>query len=263
MSRLSYLAQKSLISSVLVSSVAALTTLSVGLPVLALQYNPPNRGAPSNTWNAGSRGGCIDLTAVQPTQTNWGETLMAHPTFGIYVSEPATNLTFELRDERSKEILHRVTFDQIDGPGISLYTLPDTAPALEPDQYYRWRVSLDCAQFNTDKIQYTGGKESGGMIVRRALSDELQTHLETMADAEKPALFATQGLWYDMVHTLLMQPSHQAETEQWTDSWQSLLAHPMVQLHNLMEATLVDCCLAVDCPESGLSETGSSDAALR
>lgn len=258
MSRLSYLAQKSLISSVV-----ALTTLTLGLPVLALQYNPPNRGAPSNTWNAGSRGGCIDLTAVQPNQTNWGETLMAHPTFGIYVSEPATNLTFELRDERSKEILHRATFDQVEGPGISLYTLPDTAPALEPNQYYRWRVNLDCAQFSTDNIQYTGGKESGGMIVRRETSDELQTRLETTADDEKPALFAANGLWYDMVHSLLMQQVHSSETQQWTDSWQNLLAHPMVQLNNLVEATLVDCCLAVDCSELSPSEARSSDAAPR
>lgn len=256
MSRLSYLIQTALISSV-----AALTTLTMGLPVLALQYNPPNRGAPSNTWNAGSRGDCIDLTAVQPTQTNWGETLMAHPTFGIYVSAPATDLVFELRDERTKEILHRATFDQVDGPGISLYTLPDTAPALEPSRYYRWRVSLDCAQFKTDNIQYTGEKESGGIIVRRETSDELQTQLETIADDEKPALFAAQGLWYDMVYTLLLQPSsHQAETEQWTDAWQNLLAHPMVQLTNLMEATLVDCCLAVDCLEASPSETRSLDA---
>ncbi|MEM7064442.1 MAG: DUF928 domain-containing protein [Cyanobacteria bacterium P01_B01_bin.77] len=256
MSRLSYLAQKSLISSVV-----ALTTLSLGLPVLALQYNPPNRGAPSSTWNAGSRGDCIDLTAVQPTQTNWGETLMARPTFGLYVSKPATNLTFELRDEQSKEILHRVTFDQVEGPGISLYTLPETAPTLEPNHYYRWRVSLDCAQFNIGQIQYTGEKESGGMIVRRLASDELQTHLETTADDEKPALFASQGLWYDMVHSLLMQQGHQSETEQWTDAWQNLLAHPMVQLSNLMEATLVDCCLAVDCLSP--SETGSSGTVPR
>lgn len=241
---------------------AALTTLTMGLPVLALQYNPPNRGAPSSTWNAGSRGSCIDLTAVQPTQTNWGETLMARPTFGLYVSKPATNLTFELRDEQSQEILHRATFDQVAGPGISLYTLPDTVPALEPNQYYRWQVSLDCAQFNTDEIKYTGGKESGGMIVRRVASDELQTRLETTADDEKPALFATNGLWYDTVYALLMQQSHPSEPEQWTDAWQDLLAHPMVQLNNLMEATLVECCLAVDCLGSSPSETNPSGAAL-
>ena len=259
MSRQSYLTHK-----VLISSITALGTIvTMGLPVMALQYNPPNRGAPSNTWDAGSRTGpCGHLTAVQPTQTNWGETLMAHPTFGIYVSEPAAALTFELRDERSQEIIHRATFEEVKGPGISLYTLPDTAPALEVNQYYRWQVSLDCEQFNTTNIQYTGDKQSGGLIVRRGVSDELHHSMEATADDEKPALLAANGLWYDMVHALLMQQFHQSETEQWTESWQTLLGHPMVQLNNLMDATLVDCCLAVDCLETDPLEASPSNSAL-
>lgn len=255
MSRLSYLT-----NSPLIGLIATLTTLTMGLPTWALQYNPPNRGAPSNTWNAGSRTGpCGNLTAVQPTKTNWGETVRSHPTFGIYVSEPASNITFELRDEQTQEIIHRATFDQVEGPGISLYTLPDSLPALEPDQYYRWQVSLECEQFNTANIQYTGDKQSGGLIVRRVVSDELESSLDTATEDEKPALFATHGLWYDMVHALLMQQSHQPA--QWTDAWQQVLVHPMVELNNLTEATLVDCCLAVDCLGIDPLET-PSDAAL-
>ena len=193
-------------------------------------------------------------------QTNWGETLRSHPTFGIYVSEPATNLTFELRDERSQEILHRVTFDEVKGPGISLYTLPDTLPSLEPGQYYRWQVSLECEQFNTANVQYTGDRQSGGMVVRRIVSDELQHSLETATEDEKPALFATNGVWYDMVHTLLVQQFHQPE--QWTNAWQSLLGHPMVELNDLTGTTLVDCCLTVDDLENTPLETNSSDTTL-
>ncbi|MEA5463741.1 DUF928 domain-containing protein [Leptothoe sp. PORK10 BA2] len=244
MSRLSYLTNKYLISSVTALITALSALLTMGLPGLALQYNPPNRGAPSNTWDAGSRTGpCGDLTAVQPTETNWGETLRSHPTFGIYVSEPATNLTFELKHEGSQEILHRVTFEQLDGPGMSLYTLPDSAPALEPDQHYRWQVSLECEQFNTVHIQYNDSRAAGGMIIRRVASDELQAHLATTTDADKPALLGANGFWYDMVHTLLIQQVQQPETEQWTDAWQRVLLHPMVQLNTLMEATVVDACL--------------------
>lgn len=222
------------------------TLLTTGLPGLALQYIPPNRGAPSSTWDAGSRtGSCGNLTAVQPTQTNWGETLKERPTFGIYVSEPATNLTFELRDEQSQEILHQVTFDQVNGPGISLYTLPETAPALETNRYYRWQVSLECEQFGTANIQYTDSRQADGIIFRRVASDELQTTLASIPDAEKPALLATNGVWYDMIHALLMQ--QQQQPDQWLEAWQTVLEHPMVQLNNLMDATLIDCCLAVDC----------------
>lgn len=239
MSRLSYSIGQSLMGLF----VTVQTMLTIALPGLALKYNPPNRGAPANTRDAGSRNGgtCGNLTAVQPSQTNWGETLMGHPTFGIYVSEPVTNLMFELRDERSQAILHTATFAQVNGPGISLYTLPDSAPALEPNHYYRWRVSLECEQFNTAHIQYTDTREAGGMIMRRVASDELQANLATTTDTDTPALLAANGLWYDMIQALLTKQS--ADTEQWTDAWQTLLVHPMVNLNNLMEATLIECCL--------------------
>ncbi len=244
MSRLSYLTHKAFIGSVAATGVV----LTVGQPSLALQYNPPNRGAPSNTWDAGSRTGpCGNLTAVQPSQTNWGETLEERPTFGIYVSEPATNLTFELLDEQSQEILHQVTFDEVDGPGISLYTLPRTVPVLETNRYYRWQISLECKQFSTANIQYTDSRQADGIIFRRVASDDLQTTLATIPETEKPSVLAENGLWYDMVYALLMQRQQQPETDQWNQAWQTVLAHPMVQLNNLMDAMLIDCCLAVDC----------------
>ncbi len=268
MSRLSYLMSALFISP--------LTVLGMGQPgltqalaqsqlLVALQYNPPNRGAPGSTWNAGSRTGpCGDLTAVQPTKTNWGETLKSHPTFGIYVAEPATNLIFELRNERSQEIVHSVTFAQVTGPGISLYTLPDSVPALEPNQYYRWQVSLDCEQFNTANIQYDGDKQVGGMVMRQLANDELQAQLATVPDTDKPALLAAHGLWYDMVHVLMVQHLEQSTTETetvepwmetWKNNWQAIVSHPMVQLTNLMDAVPIDCCLAADCPSATSSDT--------
>ncbi|MEM8612695.1 MAG: DUF928 domain-containing protein [Cyanobacteria bacterium P01_H01_bin.105] len=215
----------------------------------AVQYNPPNRGAPSETRNALSRAGlCGNLTAIQPSQTNWGETIRERPTFAIYVDESAKNLTFELEDKMTGETLHNVIFDQVTGPGISLYTLPDTAPALEIDHQYRWQVSLECEQFSTPQTPQRGTKASDGTIVRRTLSNELQTALATTADNEKPALLAANGLWYDTVQTLLAWQLTYPDTETWVEQWQGLLKHPMVQLHDLLESAPVDCCLAANCP---------------
>ena len=224
-------------------------TLQPGLA--SVQYDPPNRGAPSETRNALSRAGlCGNLTAIQPTQTNWGETLREHPTFAIYVDAPATNVTFQLEDKMTGETLHQTIFDQVTGPGISLYTLPKTAPALETNRQYRWQVSLDCEQFSTPQIPQRGTRASDGTIVRRPLSDEIQTALATTADNEKPAWFAANGLWYDTVQALLTWQLTYPDTETWVDQWQGLLAHPMVQLDELMEATPIDCCLTADCPTS-------------
>ena len=241
--------------SLLAASIASLSLLTPAMSQSALQpqlsavnYNPPNRGAPSRTRNALSRAGlCGDLTAIQPSQTNWGETLAARPTFAIYVSEPATDLTFELKDESSGEIVYQTLFDQISGPGISLYTLPDTAPALEVDRSYRWQVSLECEQFSTLRVPQRGTKLSDGVIVRRA-SDELQIALANTTDSEKPSLLAANGLWYDTVYTLLTWRLTFPETETWTEQWQGLLTHPMVQLDHLLDAAPIDCCLAADCP---------------
>ncbi|MFG6096284.1 DUF928 domain-containing protein [Leptothoe sp. ISB3NOV94-8A] len=244
--------------SLFAAPVAALSLFTPAMGQSALQpeltavnYNPPNRGAPSHTRNALSRAGlCGDLTAVQPTQTNWGETLAARPTFGIYVNAPATHLTFELKDESSGEILHQANFEQIAGPGISLYTLPDTAPALEVNRPYRWQVSLECEQFSTVQVPQRGMRTSDGMIVRRAPGDELQTALAATSNNEKPSLLAANGLWYDTVDALLTWRLTFPETDTWTAQWQSLLTHPMVQLDHLMEATPIDCCLAADCPHT-------------
>ncbi|MBT9316593.1 DUF928 domain-containing protein [Leptothoe spongobia] len=249
MSRRSYLT-KSFSQTLLISSVTILSTVvSLGLPGLALQYNPPNRGAPANTRDAGSRNGfCGGLTAVQPTQTNWGATLLARPTFGIYVAEVATKATFTLKYEGSDEILYTANFGEIEGPGISLYTLPDDAPALEAGQWYRWEVSLECEQFNTALMQNQSTKQVGGVIVRQVADDALQTALTHATADEKPNLLAVHGLWYDAVHALLLQRLKHPDAESWQDAWQALLVHPMVLLEDLQAAMPIECCLLADCP---------------
>ncbi|MEO0867461.1 MAG: DUF928 domain-containing protein [Cyanobacteria bacterium J06642_11] len=251
MARLSSLPQTCFILATVIG-----TVLPLGRPARALQYNPPNRGAPSRTWDAGSRtGACGNLTAVQPTQTNWGETLQERPTFGIYVSEPAQNITFELRQERTQEIVHQATFAQVDGPGISLYTLPETAPALAANQPYRWQISVECAQFSTDNIEYTDSRQADGIIFRRVASDELTANLVATPETEHPALLAANGLWYDTIHALLLQQAVEpAEPDAWTQAWQTLLLHPMVQLNKLMDATLVECCLSEDATLSAVPQ---------
>ncbi|MEO1399855.1 MAG: DUF928 domain-containing protein [Cyanobacteria bacterium J06635_1] len=231
---------------------AGLTDSLGSSTLVALRYNPPNRGAPSLTRNAGSRTGlCSDMTALQPTQTNWGETLDARPTFGIYVAEPVSSLTFELKDILSNEIVHRTTFETINGPGISLYQLPDTAASLEPDRLYRWQISLDCELTGkTDKAD--------GVIMRRVASDELQAALDATPESDMPTLLAEHGLWYDAVKTLLRQRLNQSENETLAADWQQLMQHPVVQLDNLLEAEPIECCLAhVPSPPSADTSTSA------
>lgn len=245
MSRLSCFAKTFLISSITACS----TLFSMGLQALALEYNPPNRGAPPNTRDAGRREGfCGDLTAVQPAGTNWGATLLERPTFGLYVAEPAKNLTFTLKDESSDEVLYTAELGDLEGPGISLYTLPDDAPALELDQWYRWEVSLECEQFETELTPNQSIKQVGGVIVRQA-DDELQTALANTTAAERPNLLAINGIWYDAVHTLMVQWMQQPDSETWQNAWQTLIEHPAVLLlEDLQDTMPIISCQIADVP---------------
>ncbi len=227
MSRLSCFVRTFLMSAITVCS----TVLSSELQVLALEYNPPNRGAPPNTRDAGNREPfCGNLTAIQPSKTNWGATLLERPTFGLYASVPVRDLTFTLKYEGSDESLYTTTLGDLTEPGISLYTLPDDAPALEIDQWYRWEVSLECGQFDTENIRNQSIKRVGGVIVRQAVDNELQAALTDAAADEKPNLLAMNGIWYDSVRALMLQWMQQPDSETWREAWQTLIKHPTVLL---------------------------------
>ena len=205
----------------------------------SIPFNPPNRGAPgrsSTVRNAGSRGCDIGITTLQPTLTNWGETLQPQPTFWVFLAEADQTIELTLTPEGSDEILYTATYAAIPEVGISRLPAPEDAPALEPDVPYRWTLAIDCPEASGDAPTTTG------IVVRRSPSDELTQQLDTADIEERITLLASQGFWYDTLTAIGDWRRQDPLSETAFQNWASLLEHDIVQLDDVIEQPLTDCC---------------------
>lgn len=203
-------------------------------------YNPPNRGAPGETQDAGSRPACptsdIPFTAIAPS-TNWGETIASHPTFWLYLPYAASAVELTLSDEGNhQEMIYHTTFQTATAAGIGQFSLPEDAPALEPDRLYRWQFTFVCAAETQSHFQVTG------VIVRRSPTAQLTQQLQTASPKEQIALLASEGFWYDALDQLNQLRRLNPADETLESDWESLLQHPAVGLEDLLSVPLIECC---------------------
>lgn len=201
-------------------------------------YNPPNRGAPGETQDAGSRPACptseIPFTAIAPA-TNWGETIASHPTFWLYLPYAASSVELTLSEEGQQQTVYRTSFETA-AAGIGQFTLPDDAPALEPDRLYRWQFTFVCDAETQSHFQVTG------IVVRRSPTAQLVQQLQTASPKEQIVLLAAEGFWYDALDQLNQLRRLNPTDETLESSWESLLQHPVVGLEDLLSAPLTECC---------------------
>ena len=219
-----------------------LAVLAWGLLTLAaiansVSYNPPNRGAPgrsSTVRDAGSRG--CGIITLEPTQTHWGETLQPQPTFWIFLSEAGRTVQLTIMPEGSDEVLYTATYPEISQVGISRLASPEDIPALEPDSHYRWTLSVDCPDESGNDPATTG------IVVRRSPSEELSQQLTKADPEERIALLASQGLWYDALTETGDWRLQESQSDAAFLAWASLLEHDTVQLNDVVNQPLTDCC---------------------
>jgi hypothetical protein len=201
-------------------------------------YNPPNRGAPGETQDAGSRPACptseIPFTALAPS-TNWGETIASHPTFWLYLPYAASSIELSLSEEGQQQTVYRTSF-QTAAAGIGRFTLPDDAPALEPDRLYRWQFTFVCDAETQSHFQVTG------IVVRRSPTAQFTQQLQAASPKEQIALLAAGGFWYDALDQLNQLRRLNPTDETLESDWTSLLQHPVVGLEDLLSVPLIECC---------------------
>jgi hypothetical protein len=202
----------------------------------SIPFNPPNRGAPGQTRDAGSRPLCatpeLPFTAIAPL-VNWGETIAQRPTFWLYLPYAAGDVEFFLRDEQTQEEVFRHTFAVRDAGGIHPFTLPPSTPHLEPDKLYNWQMDFVCNPETGTKFRATG------MIVRREPSDELVAAIATATPREQAILYAEAGLWYDALAKVAALHHQFPDDSQFAADWASLLTHPIVELGDLVDAPIL------------------------
>ena len=231
-----------------------------------IRFNPPplpDRGRPEGRRRGGaSRGNCevsekIPLTALIPTsdssdlsdlaapaenstvETVFSLTAQARPSFWYYVpySLSATQLEFVLQDENNNIVYQGLWVPNQSMPqengGVIQVSLPDTAPALQPNGLYHWFFLAYCDDVTPEFVD--------GWIVRSPMSEALSTAVSNASLRDKASLYAQNGLWQETL-TLLGEaykgspadPTHAGD-------WEGLLES--AGLRELAEEPLIDCCL--------------------
>jgi len=186
----------------------SISALSIGAAAQAnVRWKPnPDRGSASSTLSGGRRGitasACaLDsnvpdpaLTLLVPAGDGTELTTQAHPTLSWFLeSKSATNMEFMLSHPNEVEPVY--TKEISADSGLVEVTLPPSV-ALEEGVRYRWTVFMSC----------NGGDNEvhARSFVKRVSIDEMPATLGAMTQIEKANIYASYGVWYDTLNTLVL-----------------------------------------------------------
>ncbi|MGK7902791.1 MAG: DUF928 domain-containing protein [Hormoscilla sp.] len=235
-----------------VASFLGLLVCSWPAGILAGPLNlPEDVGLPGRREGGGTRGECLrgrKLTAIMP-KSNTGKTISEYPTFFVYVPESlqgwantVKGAEFGIEDENGNEIYSKeVTLPSDYGiVSVSIPSTPD-APKLEVGKHYTWYFHVICDWENNpldrSSIHYV---ESG--IQRVEPSDELVRGLRQKSARDRVDMYGEEGMWFDLVATLAELRRTHSEDLLLAAEWARLFRHDLVQLYDLAEEPLVNCC---------------------
>ena len=198
-------------------------------------------GRPRRRRGGGSRGLCrvIDnppLTALAPDNSA-GLTIAEHPTFWFYIPytlTPDQSVEFVLKDGDKEVYKARVSGNET-APGIVNLDLPSTV-SLEADKDYNWYLLVYCDPQNQNRFVYVDG------LVRRIERPDIESQLASATPQERTALYATEGLWYDILTHLAENLRESPQNQQINQDWANLLRS--VDLEPLASEPFVSCCSA-------------------
>ncbi|MBL1174127.1 DUF928 domain-containing protein [Pantanalinema sp. GBBB05] len=205
---------------------------------------PSDLGAPSSRSGGGaSRGVCLgkeEIIALMPIYPQgrsslvWGLTTVERPSFWFYVPPIAgsvAEMEFVLQDHTGKKIYQ--TKNPVTQSGVISVTLPANSPALTIDNRYQWYFKVRCPAAPSQLPKYVNG-----WIERQAIDTNLANQLQQVPPAQRAALYAQQGIWFDAITTLgqlrQTQPQDPALAKQWADLLDSvqlkdLATRPLIQ----------------------------------
>lgn len=168
-------------------------------------YKPPMRGAPATRVGGGTRsiGAALTVNVLAPSET--GYTTQEKPTIYWFVSQPIdkpielTITSNESLQAAAKPALE-ITLQPPIAKGIHALRLGDHNLSLKSGTEYQWFVAVvrDPAQRSNDTI-------AGGTIKRIDEASAVQSQLKQASPAQKAAVYAEAGIWYDAIDTLSRQ----------------------------------------------------------
>jgi hypothetical protein len=163
-------------------------------PPRKIVYKAAAGAAPAVRLTGGSRGAgdeLVRLDVLAPDET--GLTTQEQPSLFWYQSRPAqAGLELTLLEEGKVQPLLQVKMDRASQAGIQRVKLADHGVKLQLDVEYRWVVALVLDRANRSKDLV-----ASGFIKRVRPSGDLEAKLSRATPAERPAVYAEEGIWHD------------------------------------------------------------------
>jgi hypothetical protein len=180
----------------------------------------------------------ILLTALIP-ESNIGITIAKYPTFFFYI--PDANLagvksaSLFLYDHNQRVVYEKIvklkSRDRI--VSIALSDSP-SLPPLEVGKSYKWDFYIAF-----DEGDMSRSVSVAGWIKRVSLDSKLQHKLNTALPQQKPAIYASNGLWYDALASLAKLRCSYPDHANFSSDWESLLQQ--VGLPEIAKKPLAQC----------------------
>lgn len=190
-----------------------------------LRFKIPNI-SPSRRLEGGiARGNCgfdaankIQMKALLP-DTNIGLTTTGKPTFFFQISPTSVEEgKFLLLNAKGNEIIYEKTFPLTKTGGVTSFTLPDDADALEVGREYTWELVVNC-----DPEDQRGNPRVQGSIKRLPASQKLASDMARIPMRDRAAVYAEAGYWYDSLKTLADLRSTNPNDSTLISDWNDLL----------------------------------------
>ena len=224
------------------STVLSMAVCSAPRLAIAQEYRPPQRGTPGQREGTGAHGTCLQgpklLMPLTPSD-NFSATVSGSPTFFWYVPRTtAQTAEFALLDSND-QTLYKTIIKLPNTPGIVSFSLPTnvTSSVLTVGEDFYWQLSLLC-----NPSQPSVNPFVEGVVQRMKLSAALASQLKKASVRDRPALYATAGIWQDAIATLAQQRCATPKDPRLVENWSRLLQS--VQLEDFAKEPL-QFCLAV------------------
>lgn len=181
---------------------------------------PTGTGKPDDRSPAGTRGPCeeiagVSFTPLLPVNNSGfsGYTLTGYPIFWFYVAYKSKEISgkFSLTDAQNKQV-YQTNLKLPQTPGFVSFSLPSTAKALEKNQAYTWKFTLNCP--SSDALDYPKVWHTG--TVKRIDLPVLESQLKTAKLEERTKLYVANSIWYDA-------PTDLAKISERSQNWLNLL----------------------------------------
>lgn len=203
-----------------------------------LNFIAPNVRGTGNLEGGAARGGntCSQdskAKALLP-QTLIGLTTSASPKFFVYLDKTsAPKAEFILTDpDNDGQIVYETTLSIPNKSGVISFGLPENSSKLEAGKKYHWSFAVIC-----DASDRAADIVVEGDIQRVATPPSLAQALKGANPADRPILYANEGMWFDALKSLAELRAASPNNPDFAADWQALLES--AELREISQAPVI------------------------